>query len=280
MIITVNGFVLNDPNSGNGVYLDEPVGGLSMAPIRTSQGTYSGRDGGYVGAQFYSGRLISLTGKIFNTQSSAAVEAIRRAFEAALAAPPPLVMTIVTNGGSQYALNVYVDSLDIPINRSPSQAPFNLSLIAPDPTIYDNSAGGLNTVTINPVVGGGLTWPLTWPLPWSAGTQPITINNSGNVTIYLTITLTGAMTNPTVLNVTTGQFFSLTGLTTSAGDVLVIDLLNRSVMLNGGSVLSYAALTSSWWPLVPGSNTIKFTTTNSSDPVTGTLSWRSGYRGI
>jgi hypothetical protein len=279
MIIAVNGFVLNDPNSGNGVYLDEPISGLSMPPIRTSQGTYSGRDGGYVGAQFYGARLISLTGMIFS-QSALAVENTRKAFEAALASPPPIVLTITTNGGSLYTMNTYVDSLDIPINRTVTQAPFSLTLIAPDPTIYDGSSTGLNTVTLNPVVGGGLTWPLTWPLPWSAGTQPVTINNTGNVTIYPTITLTGAMTNPTILNVTTGQFFSLTGLTTSAGDVLVINLLSRTVMLNGGSVLSYAPTTITWWPLIPGNNTIKFTTTNSSDPVTGTLSWRSGYRGI
>jgi hypothetical protein len=279
MIIAVNGFVLNDPNSGNGVYLDEPVGGLSMPPIRTSQGMYSGRDGGYVGAQFYGGRVISLTGRIFS-QSALAVENTRKAFEAAVSLPPPIILTIVTNGGSLYTLNTYVDSLDIPINRTVTEAPFSLTLIAPDPTIYDNSSTGLNTVVMNPVLGGGITWPITWPITWSAGTQPITIINSGNVVIYPLITLTGAMTNPTILNVTTGQFFTITGLTTSAGDVLVIDLLNRSVILNGGSVLSYVVLTSSWWPLIPGSNTIKFTTTNSSDTVTGTLSWRSGYRGI
>jgi hypothetical protein len=279
MIIAVNGFVLNDPNSGNGVYLDEPIGGLSMPPIRTSQGNYSGRDGGYVGSQFYGGRLISLTGRIFS-QSAAAVESTRKAFEAAMALPPPIILTIVTNGGSQYTMNTYVDSLDMPINRTVTEAPFSLTLIAPDPTIYDNSAGGLNTVVLNPVLGGGVTWPITWPIVWSAGSQPISIINTGNVTIYPTITLTGAMTNPTILNVTTGQFFTLTGLTTSAGDVLVIDLLNRSVILNGGSVLNYKTSTSSWWPLIAGSNSIKFTTTNTADPVTGLLSWRSGYRGI
>jgi hypothetical protein len=177
-------------------------------------------------------------------------------------------------------MNTYIDALDMPINRTVTEAPFSLSLIAPDPTIYDNSAGGLNTVVLNPALGGGVTWPITWPIVWSVGSQPISITNTGNVTIYPTITLTGAMTNPTILNVTTGQFFTLTGLTTSAGDVLVIDLLNRSVILNGGSVLNYKTSTSSWWPLIAGSNSIKFTTTNTADPVTGLLSWRSGYRGI
>lgn len=278
MIISLNGLIINDPSTGNGLYLDEPVEGLSLPPIRTSSGNYSGRDGGWVGAQFYGGRLINLTGRIF-AASTAALEAGRQAFEAALAQPTVSVL-ITTNGGSQYALTAYFDSMSMPIERSAVQANWQITLLAPDPIIYDNSAGGGNTATISRTSGGGLSWKLTWPLMWAAGSSPTTVTNAGTVTIFPIVTLNGQMSAPIVTNQTTGQFISLPTLNTSAGDALVIDMLNRTVLLNGSSVLQYVSSTSTWWPLVVGSNSISLTTGNSADTVTGTVSWRSGYRGI
>jgi hypothetical protein len=279
MIISVNGLVLNDPNNPNGIYLDEPIDGLGLPPIRTTSADYSGRDGGYVGSQFYSSRLITLTGFIF-ASTPTALEASRRALAAAVASPT-VTLLITTNGGSQYLLNCNVSSLDMPILRTFNKAAFNLTLIAPDPTIYDNSASGLMSVTVNPARGGGITWPIAWtPVVWAAGSLPTTIVITGNVTLYPVITLTDQMTNPTIMNQTTGQFFSLTGLTTSLGDRLVIDMKNRTVLLNGGSVLPFVTTTSSWWPLLPGNNTINLNTANSADTTVATVQWRSGYRGI
>lgn len=277
MIISLNGYVLNDPNSVNSIYLDEPIDGLGLPPIRTSSGNYSGRDGGYVGSQFYGMRLITLTGTIFGTPAE--LETTRRNLAAAVATSS-VVMNITTNAGSQYLINCNIDSLDMPILRSANQAPFKISLIATDPTIYDNSASGLMSVSVNPARGGGVTWPITWKITWAAGSQPTTVNNTGNVTVYPTVTLTNKMTNPTVTNQTTGQFFTLSGLTTTAGDVLVIDMKNRTVLLNGGSVLPFVTSTSSWWPLLPGNNGINLTTNDGTDTTVATVSWRSGYRAI
>ncbi|MEA9986258.1 phage distal tail protein [Subtercola sp. RTI3] len=280
MIVTINGFVINDSTNANSVYLDEPLSGLSMPPIRTSQGTYSGRDGGYVGSQFYAMRLITMTGFIFSA-NVAAVETARRAFEAAVSSGGPFPVNITTNAGNQYVVLCYLDGLDIPIQRAPNRAPFILTLIATDPTIFDNSAGGIQTATIAPAVGGGVAMPFIWtPLIWTPGASPTTVTNPGNVLAFPTITLNNAMTNPTILNVTTGQFITFNGLTTSAGDQLVIDMKNRTVLLNGGSILTYVSTTSSWWGLVVGANSIKLTTTNGADTVTGTFTWRTGYRGI
>ncbi len=278
MIVTLNSLVFNDPTTGNGLYLDEPITGLGLPPVRTSSGNYSGRDGGYVGAQFYGSRLISLPGRIF-ANTTAQYEASRMAVEAALA-QATVTMLITTNAGAQYLVNAYFDSLDLPITRAAQNTTFQITLIAPDPTVYDNSTGGGNSVTLTRSTGGGITWPITWPITWSGGAGATTVTNTGNVTIYPQITLNNVMSSPIITNTTTGQFFSLPSFTTSTGDVLVIDMLNRSVLLNGGSVLGFAATTSTWWPLIPGSNTISLTTGSSGDTVTGTVSWRSGYRGI
>lgn len=272
-------FALNDPNSSIAVYLDEPIDGLTLPPVRTSSGNYSGRDGGYIGAQFDGMRLITLTGRIFS-QTAAGLETARKALAAAVPKGVPLQLLITTDGGSLYLIYCYYDNLLMPINRTKSKAPFNLSLIAPDPNIYDNSAGGLNSATVPLSLGGGITWPITWPIVWNGGALPTTINNSGTVALYPLITLTNQMTNPMITNTTTGQFFFLQGLTTTAGDVLVIDMKNHTVLLNGGSVLPYVTLPSTWWPLITGNNTIKLSSGNSGDTVTALVQWRSAVRGI
>lgn len=279
MKVAVNGFVLNDSDAPNRVYLDEPVDGLGMPPVRTSSGVYSGRDGGYVSAQFYGSRLISMTGRVW-ADDVRGLEDTRQAFAAAVS-KGTILLEITTDAGRQYVLNTNIDELDMPIIRSQRQAPFTLTLIAPDPTIYDNSAGGLVTVPLQPVGGGGVIWPITWnPVKWRPGNLPQTVTNTGNVAVFPIITLIGKATNPTIYNDTTGQFIQFTGITTTAGDVLVIDMLNRTVLLNGGPVLTYVTTTSSWWPLLPGGNAIRLTTGSGSDTVTGTVAYRSGYRGI
>lgn len=279
MIISLNNFVLNDPNGTSGAYVDEPISGLGLPPVRTSSGNYSGRDGGYVGAQFYSMRLITLTGRLF-AQTTAALETARMNLTAALSAGT-VTMKITTNAGNQYLVNCYLDNLDLPIQRSPLTTPFMITLIAADPNIYDNSGAGTNTVTVPLAVGGGITWPIAWtPVTWAPGAQPTTVNNTGNVLIYPLITLSGAMSSPTITNKTTGQFFGFSGLTTSAGDQVVIDMYNRTVLLNGGSILPYVTTSSIWWGLQPGNNSINLTSNNSADTVTATVKWQAAYRSI
>lgn len=278
MIVSVNGLVLNDPLSNNGIYLDEPIDGLGLAPIRTSSGDYSGRDGGYVAAQFSGMRLISLTGKIFSS-SPATLETTRKALAAAIA-QSSITLTITTNGGNQYLITCNVATLDMPIQRSPFKAPFNLQLIAPDPVIYDNSTGGALSTSIGLSVGGGYATPVNWPVNWAPGTVATTITNSGATTVYPTITLTGVMTNPIIKNETTGQFFKLTGFTSAPGDVVVINMKDRTVILNGGNIQPFVSSDTTWWTLAVGATSVTLKTSNSADTVTGVISWRNGYKGI
>ncbi len=276
MIITVNGQILNDP--AGGITIDGDIVGLGLPPVRTSEGLYSGRDGGYIGSQFYGSRDISIPGKVWG-RTVAEFEQRRLLLQNAVATKT-ITLTIITNAGSSYIIFCNLIKLDIPFSNNPLVCSYNLELIAADSIIYDNSVSGSMSVTVNPARGGGITWPITWPITWAAGSQPTTVNNTGNAIIYPTITLTDKMTNPTITNQTTGQFFTLTGLTTTAGDVLKIDMNNRTVLLNGGSVLPFVTNASSWWPLLPGNNSINLTTNDGTDTTVATVSWRSGYRGI
>jgi Phage tail protein len=276
MIVTLNGYTLND--GSNGVDLDVEIDGLDIPPIRTSSGNYSGRDGAYVGAQFYAGRDISLQGKIFNSNITT-LESTRSAFQNALKGNS-VVMTILTNAGNSYIVYCNLIDFEMPITRDLFSAPFKIELLATDPTIYDNTSGGALTASLSRLVSGGMTTPAVTPWVFTGGGSPTTINNAGTTNVFPTITLTDIMNNPVLTNLTTNQVFSLTGLVTTTGDTVVIDMRQRTVTLNGSSIFGLVGALSNWWYLQPGNNSITLTTPNSGDTVSAVVSWRSGYPGI
>jgi hypothetical protein len=276
MIIQLNGVTLNDGLSG--FYIDEPLAGLSLPNIRTSSGIYSGRDGGYVGAQFYDNRHITITGRAIAT-STTLLETQRTTLQTAIRSKS-VTVTLTTNAGRSYIIYANLLAFDMPIMRDNFRANFKIELLATDPVIYDNTGGTGQSATVQRFNAGGMNWPLHWPLNWGTGVGPTTVTNGGNTVVYPTVSLTGIMTNPIITNNTTGQVFKLTGLTTAAGDVVLIDLRAHTVTLNGGNIYNKVDLTSTWWGLAVGSNSIQLNTSSSSDTVVATVKWMSGYIGV
>jgi phage-related protein len=276
MIVYINDLPINDDS--NGLYLDEPIDGLELPEIRTSSDVYSGRDGGYVGDQFYGTRLVTLPGRAWSADP-AGIWDLRRALQQALDTDS-IELHVVADDDHHYLLYARTTRLDMPIPRALSVAPFKIDFICPDPIIYDDTDSNALTANIGKYVGGGVSWPLTWPLSWGAGTGATTVNNTGLVTIYPVITITGSQTNPIITNVTTAEFIQLSGFTAPAGSVTVIDLRNRTVTLNGGNVLAKVTSSSTWWGLLPGSNTIRLETGDAADTAAAVMEWRNGYMGI
>jgi phage-related protein len=276
MIVYINDLPLNDDS--NGLYLDEPIDGLELPDIRTSSDAYSGRDGGYVGPQFYSPRLVTLNGRAW-AADPADIWDLRRTLQTELDTDS-IELHVQADADHHYLLYAKTTRLDMPIPRIPSIAPFKIDFICPDPIIYDETDASALTANIGKYVGGGVSWPLTWPLTWGAGTGAATVNNTGLVTIYPVITITGSQTNPKITNETTGEFIQLSGLTAPSGSVVVIDFRARTVTLNDGNILAKVTASSKWWGLVPGSNTIRLETGDAADTAAAVMEWRNGYMGI
>lgn len=278
MRVLLNDFVLNDPD--NRVYLNDQIEGLDYPDIRTSKGMLSGQNGGFIGAQFLEPRAISIIGTIFSSDVTEAKQK-RRNIQAALPLHPEVIEVVIEDDdGATYLVYANLISFKMPIERNPIKSRFKIELEAPDPIIYDNASGSELTVTLQRVVQGGFTWPITWPLVWASASGAVTVNNNGTTFVQPTITLTDTMTNPVLTNETTGQVFEFDDLTTTAGDVVLIDMRARTVTLNGGSILQKVVPSSTWWGLEVGSNDIKLETSSGSDDVTGELSWRNGLLGI
>lgn len=278
MIIYLNDLALGAP--GSGIFIDEEVEGLNLPAIRTSSGVYAGSHGGYIGAQFFDNRSVSIPGRVFSSNVDEALTKRREITSALVLYPTPMTVRIVDDDGSAYTFDAVVIDFKMPIKRDRMMSQFKLELLATDPLIYDDTAGSELSTTLERTVGGGIDYPMTWPIVWEPGTQPTTVTNGGISFVFPTITLTGLASNPSVTNVTTGERFKLDDLTTTDGDVIVIDMKNRTVTLNGGSIYNKRSSDSQWWGLPVGASSIALDSAGGGDTITGTISWRSGYLGI
>jgi hypothetical protein len=279
MIVTLNGYPLSD--GSNNSWLNDSATGLELPTIRTSSGNYAGRDGGFVGAQFFSARDVTFQGTLFS-KNIALLETARTALQAALLSQRssnlmPVTITILTNAGNSYVVYANLIDFKMPINKALFKATFKIELLASDPIIYLQESFSVPG-NLPLVVTGGVGFPVAFPVIFPAGSLPVTIANAGTEAVYPIITLTGVMTNPVLTNLTTEQVFSM-DLTTASTDQLVLNFQQHTALLNGSNVFGDVS-SASWWPLIPGNNSIALTSSLGSDTVTGTIKWQSGVMGI
>jgi len=283
MIIWINDFSLNDWM--NRAWLNNgDIEGLDIPSISTSKGKNTGQHGGYVGAQTYGPRAVTIPGSIFASDVSEALSK-RRELQSRLVLHPGVNhVRVLDDDGSLYAFDAYLIDFKMPISRSRKKSLFKIELEAPDPVIYDDTAGAALEATVNQVIPGGVQFTDTSPqfdsFYFSEGSPSTTVDNPTDVTTYPVITIVGKVTDPVFTNRTTGESFRLSGYAVDASAVTVIDMAQRTVKLNGGNAFAYAPIDVDWWGLVPGENQIEFTSGAGGDVTSATMSWRPGYMGI
>lgn len=283
MILHVNDFPLN--TGERRAYLNDEITGLELPEIRGSIDEFSEQDGGYSGPQNFGPRRVSLTGTIFASDVTE-LEDTRRDLQVALTSNPTeegykVELRILTNAGRSYVLNcVLYGRPNLPIKRELFKAPFKFDLVAPDPIIYDTTAGSELSAPLSKLVSGGYTFPVTYPYTYAASSLPTTVNNSGTVAVRPLIQLTGVMNRPRVLNRASGHLVQLDNLVTGPGDVVEIDMSTSAIRLNGTSIYYKRSANTTFWSLALGENPIELTTIGSDDTVTGLIKWRPGIWGF
>jgi hypothetical protein len=151
---------------------------------------------------------------------------------------------------------------------------FSIPLVAPDPRKYSTVLHSLGATQAS--AAAGLAPPLTPPFTLPAGAPPMAVacTNAGSFETRPTVTITGPITGPAVVNQTTGQAVSFTGMTLAATDVLTVDFAAKQSYLNG--VFRTADVLSSWWVLPPGTTTVQVTGTGATGS-TMTVAWRDAW---
>lgn len=146
-----------------------------------------------------------------------------------------------------------------------------------DPRVYSNAVNTVNATltTASP----GLTFNVTPNLSFGGASTSgaALITNAGTFETRPVIRINGPITNPYLLNETTGKTLAFNG-TIASGDYIDVDFLNRTVILNGtGSRYFWIVDSSGWWNLIPGANSVRLGGSPGSPSPTMTVQWRDAY---
>ncbi|MEV7243971.1 hypothetical protein AB0N92_22370 [Streptomyces sp. NPDC093248] len=134
-----------------------------------------------------------------------------------------------------------------------------------------------------PLSEPGLSWPLAWPLTFGTpgSTGALSTQNAGDAETHPVVEFRGPMTLPALTNLTTGDVIEY-DIPLAAGDVLTVDTLAGTVVLNGTASRINTATSRSvpeqTFTLAPGAASLIFRAAPGSSPTaTATVRYRSAY---
>ena len=149
----------------------------------------------------------------------------------------------------------------------------SLSVVAPDPNLYANTAESVN---LGSVSTNGLTYPITYPITYGVPTgSGGVLTNNGNLVGYPVFTVIGTCNNVVLNNETTGEQMML-DVSLGNDDVLTIDGNKREVLLNGAKRIDLK--TGDWISCVPGENVIGFARSSLEQKQHCSVEFRSVWR--
>lgn len=265
---------------GQGVQVLQVEGLEDMPDLRVQDDTRGFQDGMFTGRDFLSGRTITFTLQIMNDAANS-----MQTYLAELKAN--LVFQQQGTGTLQFQLpgralqRVYGRVRKRHISIDPDyvygRAIATVEFFCPDPRVYDDAQ---ILIGLNPTSQVGRiynrTYNLVYNTPSGTTSSFATATNAGNVTVFPTITLTGQMLNPIVVNSTTGQSLPL-NISMSAADTIVIDPDLRGVTYNGLPARNLLSNTAQWFGFPPGNTTIGIVVPTAAATAQCQITYRNGY---
>lgn len=282
----IDDYVLHDITDSTMQSWISPDGleGLGRVDLRVNSYDNPGEDGGTVSNILLSKRLLTLPGVVTGDTETEFLTN-RRTLEQNCSIlrdgdglPVARRLTFTTIDGNAYFVYGHVENLNV-LTRENSWAAFQLQIVCPDAQLFIDtlvSSGALSRPS-----GSGVAWPWTWPVTWGTTTGGVvTVYNSGNASSWPTITFTGPATNPAVVHQESGTLFEL-NTTLVAGDSVVVDMKEHTVIKNGTTNLFSAKTdTSDWFSIAPGNNTLTYSTGVTTDTGTMEATFYSAVLGV
>jgi len=280
----LNGTQIHANTGAPSIYLTQDSSGFEFPDInRFNPYAKPGESGSIVPNSFYDGRTITLSGYVAGA-SPAEYLANKRTFFGLLAIiqnsiniAKPILLTFTTLDGLELQCYCFASQSPKFTEKSLTHGIFQIQLYAEDFNLYSQA---VQLQTINIPSGGGLLFPAIAPFsfPAESGGSAVLTNN-GNSNTFPTVTFYGPLVSPFVKNVTLGEQF-IVNHTLISGDILVVDMLNKTMLLNGNNAMSYFDYLNQWLSLQPidfGTNTIDFGSGLSSDTGYVSFSWQDAY---
>ena len=146
-------------------------------------GDWSGRDGGYVSSQFYSSRVIVLSG-FYRADTCEEADDIRLTLSEYLPIRQSIPMFVTTFSGKTYYAQTYLKDFKMDIIGQ-KHGKYQITLVAPDPLLYDAGDGvdpdsGWQNLPVYKLVGGG--YITEYDMPVQTGQLSCTLNIPGAAT--------------------------------------------------------------------------------------------------
>jgi hypothetical protein len=253
-----NDYLLGDDVT---TFMESITGWDDLPPVDSSNTLRPASHGAWVGKKLVGQRVITWTGRISTedrTEYEAAMKLLRDSF-----IPPrgteEMTIVIRTRNETLMAFGT-VAARQIPNDYAYSYygARVTIQFECSDPRKYSL---GEETVFISmpALVSDGLDYPLVYPLDYGAEATPnsLIINNQGNAPTPLVMNFIGPVTNPELINQTTGERLAF-DITLAEEDVLTVNTRLGTVLLNDTADRIYTrTLTSSpilGFDLLPGIN--------------------------
>jgi hypothetical protein len=272
--------------AGTDVGLISISGLRDLPPIRQGNVNRGQKDGALPGLNFVGERTIGITYQITKTAASteAALASVTAAHQNVID-PATICMTsgdyLRQKSGAGLTKPIYSGMVQLPNRANPLiffgrpvrfNAPISTDFqygrvdittewSCPDGLLYDNTIISASCGLPNPT--SGATFPATFDLTFGASTGgSFQLNNTGAYPTSPFFTITGPVSYPVITNQTTGQQIKLNTVI-GTGDTLAVDCQSGTVTLNGANRNNTVDITTTFFGLAPGNNTIGYGSSDS-----------------
>jgi len=255
------------------------VDGLGLPDLRVQDDVRGYNDGYFSGRDFYGGRHLTFTLNIFAGNGNSAHQnwALMEAALIPQTSGTTQLQFQLAAGDSSKTINARVRGRQVRIDPEYTFGFIRaqVEMFCPNPKYYDQT---VNSLVLVPASSFGRTYNRIYNMlyvPVSGGSTGV-VSNNGWATTYPTITISGPATNPSILNLTTNQVLTA-NVVMGVNDVLVFDLENKTVLLNGTSVRNTLAGNSQWFGAGVGATNISFAASGSSSSTSATITYQNAY---
>lgn len=266
----MNSLTLTDIHNNSFTFEKLKLTGFEYPEVINVVEDVGGRNGAIYIASKFSKRRLSWEGILQED-----VLANRREMQKVIAAGALKTLSFETCDGVEVQVDVEVERLTMPYYMGPTK--YLIEAVAPDYRFFDQNVQTLSLTETG--VTGGAQIPATIPMSLSsAAQQDNTIDNEGTTETPPTLIIYGPGSEFVIRNQTTGVDTIIT-YDLLEGQFIVVDVANRTVLLNGQTSI-YTAFSGFMWFLQPGENIIGFTPTGEGVTTHVDIQWRNAYLGI
>ncbi len=274
------GVLLNNDASSSVPFVDiDKISGLDSAPYRETERDHEGVDGGFLDAEFEKGRPVVLEGTAFADVTTLLpyLDTIKANWAPSTT---PIPLYLYAPGVGERIVFVKPRGVRYDWEQALRTGTSRIQLVAyaEDPRIYSSALQSV-VIPLGATITTGFSFSYSFSFSFgatSSATDGAYVTNSGNRPAPAILTITGPVVNPVVVNDNTSSTLSF-NITLTSTDVLVVDLVNHTVVLNGTANRRGSLLVSDWFLLAVGSNFIRYRAESGSG-TTLTVSWRSAWR--